>query len=102
MTAPVCISKGQCGLNGLSGTAVVMSVIMLGWIGFGILSADLSARSFGKLLWVWAVPFGPVAMSVLYAALMRWQARPLSWFGLSFTIGGAIWGVIMLNAMRSL
>ncbi len=102
MSAPVCTSKWQCTLNGLSGTAVAVSVIMLGWIAFGLLAADLSARSFGKLLWVWTVPFGPVALSVLYAVLMRWQARPLGWFGIFFTIGGAIWGVIMLNAMRSL
>ncbi|MYM56138.1 hypothetical protein [Thalassovita mangrovi] len=102
MSAPVCASKWQCTLNGLSGTAVAVSVAVLGWIGFGLLGADLSGRSLGRLLWLWAVPFGPMALSVLYAALMRWQARPLNWFGLSFTIGGAVWGVIMLNAMRSL
>ena len=97
MTALTCSSKWKCTLNGLSGTAVAISVLVLGW-----LAVEFGARDFGTLLWLWAVPFGPVLMSVIYAALMRWQARPLGWFGLCFTTGGAVWGVVMLNAMRHL
>jgi hypothetical protein len=98
MSAPFCISKWQCQFNGLSGTAVAISIAILAWVGFD----GLSVGQLGAVLWLWAVPFGPVLLSVLYSGLIRAQARTLGWFGLLFTIGGAVWGVIMLNAMRHL
>lgn len=102
MSAPVCESKWQCQLNGMSGTAVAISIASLAWMGFEMLWGHPTLDRLVRLLWLWGVPFGPVVMSVFYAALMRWKRRPMAWFGLFITIGGAAWGVIMLNAMRHL
>lgn len=101
MNAPVCTSKWQCTLHGLSGTAVAVSVVALGWLAFQMLSGG-AMNGIKTLIWLWFVPFGPSLLSVLYAGLMRWQARPMGWFGLTFTILGAVWAVIMLNTVRHL
>ncbi len=99
MSAPVCSSQLQCKLNGIAGTAVAVSFVAIGYLVFEEVA---SGGGFGRLLWLLLVPMGPTLLSVGYAAVMRGRGQGFGWLGLGLAVGGAAWGVLVLNLVGRL
>ena len=96
MSAGVCESKWQCQANGLAGTAMVLSVAVLAWVLFEVAHAGVGAAASLGLF------YAPTFLSVLYGALRRVGRQPAGWLGFGVAVGGAAWGVVMLNTIGSL
>ncbi|MBR9844078.1 MAG: hypothetical protein GYB25_13025 [Rhodobacteraceae bacterium] len=98
MSAPVCESKWSCQVNGLTGTAMFMSLMILVWAGIEALSSGMSggeALRFGALL-------APTWVSAIYAVVMRLRRQVFGWFGLGIVAGGTVWGIFVLNGVVQL
>ncbi|MBU2943495.1 hypothetical protein Q4525_01445 [Shimia thalassica] len=98
MSAPVCENKLQCQLNGLVGTAMFLSVMILLWAGYDMLSTGMPLKGAMFL----ALLLAPTLASLAFAALMKQTGRSMGWAGLAFTAGGAAWGVFVLNGVTHL
>ncbi|MCP9482868.1 hypothetical protein NNA36_12935 [Shimia sp. CNT1-13L.2] len=98
MSAGVCESKWQCQVNGLAGTAMVLSVAVLAWVLFEAVEAGAGAAAAASL----GLLYAPTFLSVLYGALRRVGRQPAGWLGFGVAVGGAAWGVVMLNTIGSL
>ena len=93
MSAPVCESKAQCQINGLAGTAMIMSLMILVWAGIEAGSSGMAggeALRFGALL-------APTWVSAIYAVAVRVQRQVFGWLGLGIVAGGTGWGIFVLN-----
>ena len=93
MSAPVCESKAQCQINGLAGTAMIMSVMVLIWAGAEAVAAGIAGGEALRLLALLA----PTFVSVVYAIVTRVRGQVYGWLGLAITAGGTAWGVFVLN-----
>ncbi|MCW9042995.1 MAG: hypothetical protein OQK05_06595 [Pseudopelagicola sp.] len=93
MTAPACDSRAQCQINGLAGTAMALSVLLLVWAGAEALASDMAM---GAALWLVAL-LAPTWVSAVYAGVARWRHRMLDWRGLAIVAGGMVWGIFVVN-----
>jgi len=90
MSAPVCSSRFQCRLNGVFGTAVALSALMLLWRGAELLSgrAAPGAALLGLL---------PLVLAVALWAGVRLSTRQPGWASVAIASACAAWGVMLLN-----
>ena len=98
MSAPVCESKWQCQASGLAGTAMFLSVGVLAWVLFEMAHAGVSGAAAVSL----GLFYAPTWLSVFYGTLRRVGRQPAGWLGFGVAVGGAAWGVVMLNTIGSL
>ena len=98
MSAPVCESKAQCQINGLAGTAMVMSLMILLWAGIEALS---SAMTGGEALRLAAL-LAPTWVSAVYAVVARVRRQVFGLFGLGIVAAGTGWGIFVLNGVVQL
>ena len=98
MSGPVCESKAQCQINGLAGTAMVMSVLIVLWAGIEVLASGMSGGEALRLVALLA----PTWVSAVYAIVTRVRGRLFGWRGLVIAGGGTAWGIFVLNGVVQL
>ncbi|MDK3016998.1 hypothetical protein [Pseudodonghicola flavimaris] len=100
MSAYTCSSRTQCRRNGLFGTAVALSAMILGWSGVELASgAAEGATVLWGLLRLWLLPLLPCVLSVGLWAGLRFSGRAPGRLATALAIAGAGWGVVALNAV---
>ena len=94
MSAPVCESKAQCQINGLAGTAMILSLMILAWAGIEAAGPGMTGAE--------AALLAPTLVSAVYAVAARMRRRVLGWLGLGIVAGGTVWGIFVLNGVIGL
>lgn len=84
MSAPVCESKWQCQMNGLSGTAAIMSVFVLIWGVIDGVPGD-----------IWLLL--PTLLAAGIVGAVRLRGRNMGWAGFAIAVAGCAWGIFVLN-----
>ena len=90
MSAPICSSRAQCRLNGVFGTAVALSALMLLWRG-----AELFAD--GGAIGPALLGLLPLVLAVVLWAGLRLTTRQPGWASVATVSACAAWGVVLLN-----
>ncbi|WP_297756457.1 hypothetical protein [uncultured Shimia sp.] len=94
MSAPVCESKAQCQINGLAGTAMVMSLMILAWAGIEAVRSGMTGSE--------AALLAPTLVSAVCAVAARMRRQVFGWLGLAIVAGGTVWGIFVLNGVIGL
>ena len=94
MSAPVCESKAQCQINGLAGTAMLMSLMILAWAGVEAVGPGMTGTE--------AALLAPTLVSAVYAVVARMRRQVFGWRGLGIVAGGTVWGIFVLNGVNGL